>query len=53
MKTIEQLLVDDAGTQLPDDGFSQRVMGALPRTAQHVEVSKRCSPAPPPSGCWR
>lgn len=34
MKTIEQMLVDDAAQALPDDGFSQHVMGALPRTAQ-------------------
>lgn len=34
MKTIEQLLVDDAGRELADDGFSARVMGALPRPAQ-------------------
>jgi hypothetical protein len=31
MKTIEQMLVDDALRELPDDGFSLRVMGALPR----------------------
>lgn len=31
MKTIEQLLVEDAGSPLADDGFSRRVLGALPR----------------------
>ena len=30
MKTIEQLLVEDAARALPGDGFSARVLGALP-----------------------
>lgn len=33
MKTIEQLLVEDVAAPIPDDGFSRRVMGALPRPA--------------------
>ena len=34
MKTIEQLLVEDAKHGVADDGFSVRVMGALPHPAR-------------------
>jgi hypothetical protein len=33
MKTIEQLLVEDAAARIADDGFSARVLSALPRPA--------------------
>ena len=37
MKTIEQLLVDDAHAEMPDDGFSARVLQALPaRAPRHL-----------------
>jgi hypothetical protein len=36
MKSIEQLLVDDARAPLEDAGFSARVMGALPPPAPRM-----------------
>ena len=41
MKTIEQLLVDDAGSALADDGFTGRVLSALPQ------------PVPRHAGWWK
>lgn len=34
MKTIEALLVEDAGRAVPDDGFTGRVLRALPPAAR-------------------
>lgn len=40
MKSIERLLAEDARRPLDDAGFSARVMGALPPSAQRMRTWK-------------
>ena len=37
MKTLEQLILDDAQTSLADDFFTARVMGALPARSPRAQ----------------